>query len=374
MKRLHRKPLTRMALVKRYETLRICTAVGLGLGLCFLVIFLVSETPLRSSFYLLVGPFSSYNRTAQVLEKMQPMLLTGCSFCLMMNVNNFSLINSTCVNLAPCLICAPLILNEGLFGGIPGEIGKIVWIASCCLGSAAVGGLVSLIPPVLKRRFGCDEVITSSLLNSIFAFWIDRFVKKYLYDVSAGIMASRPYPDGVKMTLLAPGSRLTTMFIVAVVFCFLTYAFLFHTRLGYEGRISGQNPHFARAAGINSARSVLLVSAVAGAIAGIAGTLYTLSFNQRYGGFAADISDGMFCGIFAKDNPLFLPLAALGLSYLRVTTETMANNTDVPVELLSVMTSFIIMMLAADRMFADRRDAAVKRLFPVTPEEREQLS
>ena len=46
-----------------------------------------------------------------------------CTFCLMMNVNNFSLINSTCVNLAPCLICDPLLLNEDLFGWIPGLFG-----------------------------------------------------------------------------------------------------------------------------------------------------------------------------------------------------------------------------------------------------------
>ena len=70
-------------------------------------------------------------------------------------------------------------------------------------------------------------------------------------------------------------------------------------------------------------------------------------------------------------NPLLLPFASLGLSYLRVTTETMANNTDMPAELLNVMTSFIIMMLAADQMFAKERDKAIKKNFAVTPEDRE---
>lgn len=369
----NKKPLTVTRLVRRYETIRILTAIGLGLSLCVLIIFLCCPSdPWDACYYLFFGPFHTYFRTAQVVEKMQPMLITGCSFCLMMTVGNFSLINTSCSLMGPCMICAPIILNEGLFGSVPGEFGRILWITCACAGSAAVAAVVSLIPPALKRYFGCDEVITSSLLNSIFGYFCEWFVKHYLYDYSAGVMASRPYPEAARPTKVLEGSRTTTMILVGLALCVLTYIFMYHTRLGYTARVVGHNPSFARACGINTTRVSLLVSSVAGAIAGIAGTLYTLSYDTRFGGRAANMSDGMFCGIFIHSNPLLLPAVSAGLSYLRVTAETMANNTTIPVELLDVMTSFIIMLLAADQMFTKKRDAVIKREFHVTPEDREK--
>ena len=365
------KPMTLSRIVSRYERLRIFACIGIGMLLCILLIFLVSKRPFNAIKYLAMGPFTTINRFAQIFEKAQPMLITGCAFQLMVCVGNFSLINDSCVVLAPCLVCAPIILNEALFGSIPGELGKIVWIASACVGSFVVGGAVSLLPPLLKRTFHCNEIVTSSLLNSVFAYFVEWFVKNILFDHESGLSASKPYPAQVKPTVLVYGSRFTTMFIVGVLFCIVTYVLLYYTRLGFAARIVGRNTQFARASGINPTRVMLIVSAIAGGIAGVAGTLQTLSYNQRFSGGAANISDGMFCGIFAKENPLLLPIAAIGLSYLRVTAETMSNNTDVPVELVTVMTSFIIMMLAADQLLSKQRDRAIRKYCSVHPEDRE---
>ncbi len=373
MKRNSPKPTTVTGIVRRYEALRLLLSVALGMLLCIVLIFFVTDQPMKAIKYLMVGPFTRYNRTAEVVEKMQPMLLAGCSFQLMLTVGNFSMINESCVMMAPCLICTPVILNEALFGRIPGEPGKILWLTVCCIASAAVGGTVSLIPPFLKRAFGCNEIVTSSLLNAVFSYFVEWYVKHILYDETSGLSASKPYPENVKPTNLIYGSRVSTMILVGLAFCFLTYLLIYHTKLGYEARIVGANPSFAFASGIDVRRTTLLVSVIAGGVAGIMGTYQTLSYNQRFSGYAANISDGMFCGIFAKENPLLIPVAALGLGYLRVTAETMSNNTDVPTELITVMTSLIIMMLAADQMLNRYRDRAIKKYCSFTPEDRESL-
>ena len=363
--------MTLTRIVNHYERLRIAACIGIGMLLCVVLIFLVSEAPFNAMKYLTMGPFTSINRFAQIFEKAQPMLITGCAFQLMVCVGNFSLINDSCVIMAPCLVIAPIVLNEKVFGAVPGELGKILWIIAACIGAALVGAGVSMFPPLLKRTFHCNEIVTSSLLNSVFAYFVEWFVKNILFDHEAGLSASKPYPDRVKPTVLVYGSRFTTMFIVGVLFCIATYVLLYHTRLGYAARLVGRNPQFARASGINPTRVMLIVSAIAGGIAGVAGTLQTLSYNQRFSGGTANISDGMFCGIFAKENPLMLPIAALGLSYLRVTAETMSTNTDVPIELVTVMTSFIIMMLAADQLLNKQRDRAIRKYCTVHPEDRE---
>lgn len=365
------KPMTAARMRKRFESLRILFSIVIGILLCIVLIFLVTAQPIKAIRYLLAGPFKTYNRMAEVIEKMQPMLLTGCSFQLMLVVGNFSMINDSCVILAPCLVCAPIILNQELFGAIPGEMGKIIWLTTACIASAVIGASVSMLPPLFKRQFGCNEIITSSLMNSIFSFFVEWFVKHILYDEESGLSASKPYPEQVKPTKLIYGSRVTTMILVGLAFCAVTYYFLYHTRLGYEAQMVGANPSFAYASGIPVKKVSLIVSALAGAVAGFAGTLNTLSYNTRFSGYAANISDGMFCGIFAKSNPLLLPVASFGLSYLRVTAETMSNNTDVPVELITVMTSIIIMMLAADQLFHRQIENAIKKNFSHTPEDRE---
>ena len=373
MKRFSSQPMTVTGIARRYEALRLIISVALGMLMCIILIFFVTDEPFKAIYYLIVGPFTRYNRLAEVVEKMQPMLLTGCAFQLMLTVGNFSMINDSCVILAPCLICTPIILNEALFGIIPGEVGKIIWITACCIGSALVGGAVSLIPPYIKRTFGCNEIVTSSLLNSMFGYFVEWYVKHILYDETSGLSASKPYPANAKPTNLIYGSRVTTMVLVGLVFCVLTYLFIYHTRLGYAARIVGANPRFAFASGIDVRMTMLIVSAMGGAVAGIAGTLQTLSYNQRFSGYTASISDGMFCGIFAKENPLLIPIVSMGLGYLRVTAETMSNNTDVPTELITVMTSLIIMMLAADQMLSKHRDNAIKKYCSFTPEDREML-
>ncbi|MBR5502379.1 MAG: ABC transporter permease, partial [Oscillospiraceae bacterium] len=163
--------MTLSRIVNHYERLRIAACIGIGMLLCIVLIFLVSARPFNAIKYLAMGPFTTINRFAQVFEKAQPMLISGCAFQLMVCVSNFSLINDSCVIMAPCLICTPIILNEAVFGGIPGTLGKVVWITAACLGSSVVGAAVSMLPPLLKRTFHTNEIVTSSLLNSVFAYF-----------------------------------------------------------------------------------------------------------------------------------------------------------------------------------------------------------
>ena len=104
-----------------------------------------------------------------------------------------------------------------------------------------------------------------------------------------------------------------------------------------------------------------MIAGLAGAFAGIGGVIHTLGYNERFNWVAEQGfgNDGIFVGILAKNNPLLLPISAFALGYLRVGAETMGNNTDVPLELIQVMTSLIIMMLAADQLFSGAKHKAI---------------
>jgi simple sugar transport system permease protein len=349
---------------QRFEAIRMLAAVLIAVVLCFAIILMISEEPMKALKFLVAGPFTTISRAGQIVEKMQPLLMTGCALNLMILAGNFSVIAEGCFLLAPCLTVGAVIVNEW-FAPLNnmGELGRIIWVICSMLFGALIGGLVGCLPSVIKRIWGCDEVITSIMLNAIIVQFDDWMVKRVLYDESAGVSASKPYPEFSKLTKLIYATRVTTAIFIGLVFCILTYYIVNHTKLGFEARLVGLNPSFAKYSGINVQRTGFIIALMAGAFAGIGGVIHTLSFNERFNWVAEQGygNNGIFVGILAKNNPLMLPFTAFFLGYLLVGAETMGNNTDVPLELINVMTSLIIMMLAAESLLAGAKHRAIVR-------------
>ena len=143
------------------------------------------------------------------------------------------------------------------------------------LGGAAWG----LIPGVLRARFGVNEIIATLMLNSIAFAWIQYWV--FGPWTEGGFQLTEQFPVG---GLAAPPERLrrgvpgvraaspstrasSSRWRAAVVVWWIVE----RSRLGYEIRLIGDNPRAARYAGIPIARIILLVFAVSGGLAGIAG-------------------------------------------------------------------------------------------------------
>ena len=355
--------MTNKQIERRFEAIRLIASVSIAVVLCFIIILFISDNPMKALKYLVSGPFTSLNRFGQIIEKMQPLLLTGCAMNLMILAGNFSMIPEGCFLLAPCLTVPTVILNEQLFGGLAnlGEFGRIIWVTCSIIMGGLIGASIGAIPSLIKRKWGCDEVITSIMLNAIAVQFDDWMVKRVLYDEASGLSASKPYPEMAKVTRLIYGTRVSTAIFIGFAFCIITYFIVYHTKLGFEARLVGLNPSFAKYSGISVASTGLIIAGLAGAFAGIGGVIHTLGYNERFNWVAETGygNDGIFVGILAKNNPLFLPIAAFALGYLRVGAETMGNNTDVPLELIQVMTSLIIMMLAADQLFSGAKHKAI---------------
>ena len=355
--------MTNKQIERRFEAIRLVASVAIAVVLCFIIILFISDNPMKALRFLVVGPFTSLNRFGQIIEKVQPLLLTGCAMNLMILAGNLSLLPEGCFLLAPCRAVPIVVLNEKVFGGLAnlGEFGRIIWVICSIICGGLIGGIIGSIPSLIKRKWGCDEVITSIMLNAMIVQFDDWMVKRVLYDEASGLSASKPYPEMAKVTRLIYGTRVSTAIFIGLVFCVVTYLIVYHTKLGFEARLVGLNPSFAKYSGINVAKTGLLIAGLAGAFAGIGGVIHTLGYNERFNWVAEQGfgNDGIFVGILAKNNPLLLPISAFALGYLRVGAETMGNNTDVPLELIQVMTSLIIMMLAADQLFSGAKHKAI---------------
>src|SRR5207237_5907743 len=94
--------------------------------------------------------------------------------------------------------------------------------------------------------------------------------------------SSRLIGPQARLGALLPSSQLTVAFIAALLITVL-YAFLFkRATIGYELRMTGLNPRFARAVGINLARAIIVAFVLSGLLGGIAGGFQILGVNYRF--------------------------------------------------------------------------------------------
>ena len=124
--------------------------------------------------------------------------------------------------------------------------------------------------------------------------------------------------------------------LIGLAACALGGVYLFATRWGYEARVVGANPGFARHLGLQITVVAATVQALGGFIAAAgrgdrgAGDVSALHLAEPAGpGW-----NGLVVAILAGNNPLLVPPAALALSYLQVGGDLLSRNYAVPAEVV----------------------------------------
>ena len=111
---------------------------------------------------------------------------------------------------------------------------------------ALAGGLLLLLPTLLKVRLNVDEVVTTLLLNFIVLLLVNYLLFGPLKDPMAmGWPQARPIIDQGVLEVLLPRTRLHWGLLVTFVVALLTWAFLRFTRWGLEIRavmLAGLHP------------------------------------------------------------------------------------------------------------------------------------
>ncbi|MGD8244032.1 MAG: ABC transporter permease [Anaerolineae bacterium] len=190
------------------------------------------------------------------------------------------------------------------------------------MGAAAFAGAVlGAIAGFLKGKLNCNEIVVTMLLNFV-AYWLVAHMIKeggpFMNPGGRGESFELPTSVHAPAIMDVPFTILIALG-VAVLLQFL----LERTKIGYQIKAHGQNPAAARHAGIDTLRISLLVFAIGGAIAGLAGYHYfaavpgVFKISRNYGYFGDLAFYGIICGLISLGHPLLaLPVALLfgGLS------------------------------------------------------------
>ncbi|MCK9906457.1 ABC transporter permease, partial [Frankia sp. Cpl3] len=119
-----------------------------------------------------------------------------------------------------------------------------------------------------------------------------------------------------------------------------------YTVFGYEVKMTGQNPLFASFGGVNRGKVMFLSMLASGGLAGLAGAVEVLGTQYRYVDGAFTIPGyawtGLMATLLANSNPLGTTLAAILLAALQTGAMGMERNTEVPLEVSSVIQAVLI--------------------------------
>ena len=347
-----------------FNILRGLAAILLALAVAAIFIFISSDEPLTALKYLLVGPLVSFKATGNVfnttsfltiLAAMIPTIFSGLAVCVMFSANQFNLGGEGAIMLGGFvggLLGIYLNLNTGLH--------QVV----CVLAGAVAGGLIMLIPAILKVKLGASEMVTSLMMNYVVMFVILHFLNFVFADRTKGATQTFPFLETAKIPeIIVNGTKWTWGFVVALIFVVIVALFMYRTKWGYAIRMIGINQSFARYSGMQVGTVIILSQVIGGMLSGMGGSIEVLGrFNTflwrelpGYGWL------GITIAILAKNNPIFVPFAAFFIAYLNKGCGLMATYSDVPSEMIDIIQAAIFLFFAAEQFLAKYRQRIVVR-------------
>jgi len=229
--------------------------------------------------------------------------------------------------------------------GLPAFIHLPLAILAGALGGAVWG----MIPGYLKARFGAHEVVNTIMMN-----WIAFKFSDWLLKGPMKATGSRPVTPNIELSAELPRFfpeplRFNWGFVLALVVAWLVYWFLFKTTLGFEIRSVGANPDAAKYAGMNVTRNFVLVMALSGGLAGLAGASQVLGVDHWVGqGFSAGYGfDSIALALLGKSHPFGVVLSALLFGFLRSGATRMQSMAGIPIDIISIIQGLVVIFIAA---------------------------
>ena len=139
-------------------------------------------------------------------------------------------------------------------------------------------------------------------------------------------------------------------FYIAVIVALVAAFLFFKTTLGYEIKLVGTNPDFARYGGMKPNLVVLKVMALSGAVAGVIGTIEVTAVQHKLiAAFNPDIGfDGIVVSLLANNNPLGILISGFFFGGLKNGGNVMQRVTEVPQIVTQIIRAIIILTISAN--------------------------
>jgi simple sugar transport system permease protein len=302
-------------------------------------VLLTSKAPFEALNTLLTAPIAKTRTIGLWIDDAAKLTITGLAFSLVFQARQFSMGVQGQVYIGG-LVATYVVLSPigQTWFGLPLGI----------LAAMVAGGIYGFLPGIAKAKLGANEIVSSLMLNYIAIDVVNYLVRVQLG--APGMLYTEPFPETSVYPALVPNTRIDLGVIFALVAVFAVWFALYRTSWGLKLRLVGHNARFAAYSGIRS--SFIMVSAMtaSGALGGLLGSMFVQG--QIYGKlnvlFEGGLAfEGILVAIVARSRPLAVPIVALAYGYLRQGAQLMNIRTDVPAEVIGIVTAIIILLVSS---------------------------
>jgi general nucleoside transport system permease protein len=259
------------------------------------------------------------------------------------------------------------LLGAALVSGYgPGLVNDIpLWAAMVVLFllAGAVGGLWTLIPAVLKARYGTNEIITTLMMSFIGIDLASILIKGPFHD------STTPLPQTAVLTKMLPnipGTRIHVGLLVAFAAVLVVHYVLTRTSWGLRLQIMGANPRAARHFGIDLPRLIVVAFLVSGFMVGLAAAADILGL-QGYirTGWNPAYGDTIIPFVFlARLNALAVVPFIAFFSVVSTGGDIAAADANLSTNFLLVLVGLILIFMTVIEYLGRRRELGASYLTP----------
>lgn len=262
-------------------------ALGASLTVSGLLMTSVGQNAFEAFWALFEGAFIGLDAIMDTMLRATPLIFTGLATVVAFRARIWSIGQEG-------QLVMGAIFSYGAsvqFSGLPAFLLIPLVILAGFTGGALLGGLCGW----LKYRFKVDEVISTVMLNYIVGYFLTYLLsgpwrsKGSYYLQTEEVVSHALYPA------IMENYDLHTGFLVAILTTVIIYLLIRKTPLGYDIKALGMNPTAFRFKGANIPKMFVVVMAISGGVAALAGSGELLGVHGRLN---MDISLGLgFTGI-----------------------------------------------------------------------------
>ena len=320
--------------------LRVLVPVVLALVAGGLILVVLGKDALGYYGFVLQRSLLHWGGVQETLTRMAPLLLIAAGLIVAFKAGiwnlggdgQFLLAAVATASLAPVL---ETVLPRGLT------------LIVCLLTGSAIGALWSLLPALLKARYGVNEIITTLMMSFLGTSLANVLIKLVLADVDTTVPQTRSLPVADRLPRLGDTSIHSGLFL-AIAAVILVHLLMTRTAFGLRLQVLGANRDAAIHAGLRVGQLTYAAFALSAGLIGLGGAVEVLGV---WGSVRADWNPAFGLLVvplvfLARFNGYAVIGYTLFFSALMIGGESAARRAGVPQHFVLVLVALLLLFLA----------------------------
>jgi ABC-type uncharacterized transport system permease subunit len=327
--------------------------VALGIAMILIAFGTENFSPAVRAFFL--APLTNSYYLTSMISLASLLLLSGTGVTLAFSAGSFNLGGegqSYAGGLAPALLFA-------WFGHrIDSPLASLLLLLAGIIVAVMSSGFQGWISGSLKNRLGIDPLISTFLLSGALLPFFDSLIIGPLRDEGSNLLSMPRIPASLMLPAVQRLPRIHLGIALAVGLWLGVLLWYHHSRLGFEVKISGANPEFARFAGLRVNRLLVLVMAMSAAFHGVAGFIALTGVQHAaVVGFTSGIGwNGIAVSLISANRLKNLPAGSLIFAYLITASNAAMVYTNFSFELSTVIQASVFLLISVDFVLGGHSD------------------